>query len=615
MADEERKMYNFPGNARSDVWKHFGFYAVDDNAESIQLDRSKAICKICHLAIKNHGNTTNLYNHVTKRHGRELASELQTKMFGDHRFQCVPSSTLDTDENDYNKSKTITNALLEYIISDCVPTSSIQTKAFRKLLFRLDPKCEIPDDNFSTTRISKIYRETKQQILSEVRQNTNGGSMAIEVWSSLSSTWISLCLHYIDNMWKMKAYQLKSLQIDDNLDNKNLNEIIENCVSEWNTCPPVSVVGNGDFYNNHTDLSWHFIPCLAQTINNAALKGFEIPDVKKLIDKGRNLIRYLENHASSLPMIDDDIVTVDTSKWLSIYEMFQWLSTNTAVIEDNLCGTHTKTQSLKLLFTSEDQILTENLLSAFKEMKTATSIVCEESKPLVSMILPVLQKLLTSFTVNQSDNIIISSIKSTVYNQLSSTYKHENINLYLIGSSLLDPRYKELPLVSKEQRNQAKEIIFSAALINGRSMAVPSDISSNSPTTTILEPSPKKLKVESEPTTSTLDDWFSDVVCQQGRKEHTELDRIKTEFNKFQFTDRVSAKSDPLLWWRKHEIIFPLLSNIAKRFLCTPATSIPANRVLTCSGQEQEASRNRLPSKEVEQLVFLNKNYKRSIDI
>ena len=40
---KERKIYDFPGNNRSDVWKFFGFY----KNEQQKVDKSKAVCKLC----------------------------------------------------------------------------------------------------------------------------------------------------------------------------------------------------------------------------------------------------------------------------------------------------------------------------------------------------------------------------------------------------------------------------------------------------------------------------------------------------------------------------------------------------------------------------------------
>ena len=41
-ASSMKKIVNFPGKAKSEVWKTFGFYSTEDG-----IDKSKAVCKIC----------------------------------------------------------------------------------------------------------------------------------------------------------------------------------------------------------------------------------------------------------------------------------------------------------------------------------------------------------------------------------------------------------------------------------------------------------------------------------------------------------------------------------------------------------------------------------------
>ena len=50
-SNDSRRIFPYPGLARSDVWAHFGFY----KAENGELDMKKAICKICRKVYTNNG--------------------------------------------------------------------------------------------------------------------------------------------------------------------------------------------------------------------------------------------------------------------------------------------------------------------------------------------------------------------------------------------------------------------------------------------------------------------------------------------------------------------------------------------------------------------------------
>ena len=61
-------------------------------------------------------------------------------------------------------------------------------------------------------------------------------------------------------------------------------------------------------------------------------------------------------------------------------------------------------------------------------------------------------------------------------------------------------------------------------------------------------------------------------------------------------------------WWKENEKDYKILSNLAKKYLCIPATSVPAERLLSKAGEFISIRRNRLKSKNVDMLLFSNKN-------
>lgn len=46
----------------------------------------------------------------------------------------------------------------------------------------------------------------------------------------------------------------------------------------------------------------------------------------------------------------------------------------------------------------------------------------------------------------------------------------------------------------------------------------------------------------------------------------------------------ITKGASPLNWWREHECEFPLLSQLAKRYLCIPGTSVSWKSFLHCRG-------------------------------
>jgi len=74
--------------------------------------------------------------------------------------------------------------------------------------------------------------------------------------------------------------------------------------------------------------------------------------------------------------------------------------------------------------------------------------------------------------------------------------------------------------------------------------------------------------------------------------------------------DLLEVKEDPLFWWKKHQYHYPLLSQLAKSYLCIPGTSVSSERVFSTAGDIITAQRSGLLPEHVDQIIFLNKNLK-----
>lgn len=70
----------------------------------------------------------------------------------------------------------------------------------------------------------------------------------------------------------------------------------------------------------------------------------------------------------------------------------------------------------------------------------------------------------------------------------------------------------------------------------------------------------------------------------------------------------ISADADPLVWWKAHVEERPMLSKVARKYLCIPATSVPSERVFSTSGHILSPQRSRLRNENVNMLTFLHYN-------
>ena len=83
---------------------------------------------------------------------------------------------------------------------------------------------------------------------------------------------------------------------------------------------------------------------------------------------------------------------------------------------------------------------------------------------------------------------------------------------------------------------------------------------------------------------------------------------IEREIRRYEAFSLPPKTVDILQWWKSHEKVLPLLSNMAKKVLTVPASSSKSERVFSCGGNIVTSKRNKLAPQKVENLVIIKEN-------
>lgn len=70
----------------------------------------------------------------------------------------------------------------------------------------------------------------------------------------------------------------------------------------------------------------------------------------------------------------------------------------------------------------------------------------------------------------------------------------------------------------------------------------------------------------------------------------------------------LNCNENPIPFWKNHSSVLVHLTEIALKYACSPATSVPSERIFPKAGQIVNQRRNLLSAKNVDILIFLNKN-------
>ncbi len=80
------------------------------------------------------------------------------------------------------------------------------------------------------------------------------------------------------------------------------------------------------------------------------------------------------------------------------------------------------------------------------------------------------------------------------------------------------------------------------------------------------------------------------------------------EYVMYENEREISRNENPLEWWRLNRSKYPKISQMAYKYLCITATSVPSERMFSASGHLTSDKRSRLTPDNANLLLFLKKN-------
>ena len=291
------------------------------------------------------------------------------------------------------------------------------------------------------------------------------------------------------------------------------------------------------------------------------------------------------------------MVTSCVTRWNSTYEMLDRLLKLrwpiTAVLSD---AEVTKVSDRYLDLKSEQWKLAEDLVAILEPFSIATTFFSYEENVSLSAVFPILHGILDKLSTSEpAESAVIKQFKETVSSNIMERFEmrtlHNSHPMLLTG--ILDPRFKNLTL-SRFTDNEQQELKQSIVEL----MEMYKEFEENeqglyASSTALVTKRPKKL--------SALDKLLGEEMIISEPSLTTELDKYLAE-------PPSSQRESPLKWWRENSTRFKEVSYVARRLLCMPATTTSSERVFSIAGLTVNKLRSCLKPKNVDALIFLNKN-------
>lgn len=600
--------------AKTEVWEHFGYPGGVGGGIAT---KSRVICRLCQKDMPYKNNTTNLYSHLDRHHKDVYVKMLHYKQqssTSQHQQPSLQETIKKTQplSKSSERHKKLANAVGQFIAKDLQPISVVDGEGFKFLMEVAEPRFTVPSRTyFTNTLLPAMYVDVQQKVR-VVLSAANYCSVTTDLWTSKYQTraYITLTCHLIDDDWNLNSFVLTTSEVAEDHTSENLVTVLDTLMKEWEireTVVGTSTDNGSNIIKAVKEMGLFNMPCVGHTLNLAVKKSFEINRVARALARIRKLVGHFHrsNKAASrlrekqqlLGIKDHCLINDCVTRWGSTYDMLVRFTEQQqaicAVLLDNR-------EDRQLMPTDEEISIVEELIVILKSFREATEIMSGEKYPSLGIVLPLLKKILSTLIPKEGDISLVREVKNTVRTDLESRYQNDQVKRMLRIATFLDPRFKTLPFVETSERLEIKMAVVSELTTFIESKEGSKD-APELPDPDVSVPPKKKKKLEN---------FLQDIMGSDGDTTESqpsaiassEVDRYHTE------APLPLACKNPLTWWKLRATQYVHLSELAKKILCIPATSVPSERVFSVAGNIINEKRSRLKSDNVDKLIFLYEN-------
>jgi hypothetical protein len=282
-------------------------------------------------------------------------------------------------------------------------------------------------------------------------------------WTSINTeSYGTVTGHYITEDWVLKSVVLETKRIEGSHTGENIkNHLVETQV-KWSLPPkPIAVTDNAANEKKAFELlGWPRFGCYGHRINLMVKRTLAIPELARIVAKGRKLVTYFHQSSSTNDLLlakqklllDDTVVghklIMDCpTRWNSTHDMLSRLLEQTpaimAVISDPKLTKNAATVLKNCVFSFEDQSILERVVEILAPFLKATKSVCGDQAP---TIIAKLQSVLAPFAL---DPPIIVKVKAIMREELDNRTQDRELAL---AACMMNPFMKDLEMVGDEGR-------------------------------------------------------------------------------------------------------------------------------------------------------------------
>ena len=271
------------------------------------------------------------------------------------------------------------------------------------------------------------------------------------------------------------------------------------------------------------------------------------------------------------------------TRWSSSISMVRRVVSWYEAINDALFATEKTSEGyVKNKITDEDITLLQQFIEVTDSVYDGTIQLQGSSTPTLSLSLfwyiAIFYGMQRSSKKEKYDPII-QQFCADVAEKMSDKFQWQRESVMVLAT-ILDPRFKNLAILNHAPSIQDQ--LWAVFKQQYTSFISENNIIVSAASSSPLSPSHTEQSQSSA---------MQKALHSSGIRFNTE---VVTEIDRYKAIGRVEETVDPLQWWCAHSAEYPILSKMARRYLCIPASSAASERAWSALGDIFTKKRNRL---------------------
>ncbi|GBC46886.2 zinc finger BED domain-containing protein 4-like [Rhizophagus irregularis DAOM 181602=DAOM 197198] len=556
------------------TWEYFE--EVDINKQTSDKGEPLKRCKIlsadgkkCGAIHVNDGSTGNAINHLSSEHDITKDDKMKNKN------QSTITSIVHTRKHKESRQRELRQFLTNWITEDLQPLYVVQSLSFRKLINELDPAFIIPNEKGIKRIISKSYKSTLPILIEKIRVEAKSVSLITDIWTMKNGQgYIGVTCTYIDSNFVLNEITLTVNHIRYPHTAQHIAESLEETLEEWKLREKVFVITTDNATNmkkaisDMNSIKWQ--ACGAHTLQLIIGKGL-IPAKSLILRSAKDTAKYLR--------LVNDVATRWNSSylaWSHLIYLKEWIKllSNTLSISTDLDTKKDAKRLKQIMITDEEWDFLADIIEVLSTFADATTEL--GGKETGDAFDEENQDEIPNDDINKPVNTygLINEIKSILYTNLIKYYP--TITTDALISPILDPRFKSLDFTSSIQKSHTEQqlrTLFEQEKNNQKNTPDASGTSDSSSTS-----------------------GASSIFKRKSLMERLIKDNVVAldEVGEYLQLNEIPFASDPLIWWSGKQDKFPILRNLAQKYLAVSATSTASERLFSDTGNLLTNKRTRM---------------------